>query len=95
MQTQQSIRRRLETIAAEILQTPGMYHELFSRLYSERVQRIIDTAHPADADLIQRMAEQDPDYAPVTDLTDAADMDLLATASRTGPLFNPAWDVQY
>lgn len=88
MLTQHEVRAQLDTFANEVLQPPGLYYELFSRLFSERVHRWIDTAPGTEAELIKRVAAQDPDYSPDTEL-------IAKTHALHEPLFNPAWDVDY
>ncbi len=66
MLTQHEVRTQLDTIANEVAQTPGLYYELYARLFSQRVHGWIQTAPLSEAGLIQRIAENDPDYlAPV------------------------------
>lgn len=92
MLTQHEVRTQLDTIANEVAQAPGLYYELYSRLFSVRVQGWIQTAPKSEADLIQRIAENDPDY--LTDI-DAELAELLAAQPRPTALFNPAWDMDY
>lgn len=88
MLNQHEVRKQLDTLANEVLQPSGLYYELYSRLFSERVQRWIETAPKTDAELIRRVAEQDPDYL--------ADVEMMAHMhAKRAPLFNPAWDVDY
>jgi hypothetical protein len=94
MLTQQAIRLRLDAIADEVLQSPGMYHELFVRIYSQRVQRLIDTASVEEAALIRKFVVDDPDFSLDEADDSRADIELLVARS-SAPLFNPAWDVQY
>jgi hypothetical protein len=88
MLTQHEVREQLDAIADEASQPAGVYYELFSRIFSQRVQRWIHTAPQHEAQLIQRIAAEDPDYLP------DVDMPLMAHV-RQEPLFNPAWDMDY
>jgi hypothetical protein len=90
MLTQYSIQTRLDMIANEVSQTPGLYYELYSRLFSVRVHEWMRTVSPGDTELIQSIAAKDPDYLP--------DFELLPPAyvyARSAPSFNPAWDMDY
>ncbi|HEY3699511.1 MAG TPA: hypothetical protein VGK97_09280 [Spongiibacteraceae bacterium] len=89
MLTQQEIRSELDAIAKDILQLPGMYYELYSRLFSQRVQSWLLTAPSNEAALIKRIVARDPDYS--------ATIESLPPIQQTSiqMLFNPAWDVQY
>lgn len=62
MLTQHEVRKQLDTIADEVAQPAGLYYELFSRLYSQRVRRWIRSVPHPEAVLIERMVENDPDY---------------------------------
>jgi len=97
MLTQQAVRAQLDTIAGEVLRAPGMYYELYARIFSERVKQWIDQSSSFDAALIEEVAENDPDYLPGTAIEDEELFGAahLAQASRHALLFNPAWDVQY
>lgn len=89
MLTHQEIRSELDAIAKEILQLPGMYYELYSRMFSQRVQTWLLTVTPIEAALIERTVARDPDYS--------ATIESLPPLHQTSVqmLFNPAWDVQY
>lgn len=88
MLTQHDVRLQLNTLANEILQSPGMYYELYSRLLSERIRRWMDSVDDYDAAVIETVAERDPDYM--------ADVEVLvALHTPSGVIFNPAWDVSY
>jgi|GEM_PF-2980337 len=89
MLTQQTIQERLDAIAEEVSRSPGMYYELYSRLFSERVKRWICTVPGTDAVLIERVADNDPDYSAEVDISEPA------PTAPIGILFNPAWDVEY
>ncbi|HSB96169.1 MAG TPA: hypothetical protein VLC91_06965 [Spongiibacteraceae bacterium] len=88
MLTQHEVRMQLDTIATEVLQSPGIYYELYSRIFSQRVQQWMHSVAAGDAKLIQRVAECDPDY--LSDLEIAAPLH-----SKPSALFNPAWDMDY
>ncbi|MET0377883.1 MAG: hypothetical protein ABW049_02735 [Spongiibacteraceae bacterium] len=98
MLTQDAVRNRLDAIADEVSQEPGIYYELFSRLFSVRVHNWIRSVSSPDAALIARLAENDPDY-----LSDVDEVDLEISASIFQPaldnqreaIFNPDWDVSY
>lgn len=92
MLTQHEVRSQLDSIANEVAQAPGLYYELYSRLFSQRVQGWIQTVPQPDARVIQRMAENDPDYLIHidTELTE-----LVAAKSQQTLQFNPAWDMDY
>lgn len=94
MLTQHEVRTQLDTIANEVAQTPGLYYELYSRLFSRRVQGWIQTAPQPDARVIQHIAENDPDYLIHID-TESADIELLVAQSQQAQPFNPAWDMDY
>jgi len=87
MLTQQTVQDRLNVIADEISRSPGMYYELYSRLFSERIKHWIDSAPVADANVIERVAVNDPDYLP--------DIELDETPIRAYWLSSPAWDMEY
>ena len=93
MLTQDAVRTQLDAIADEILQTPGIYHELFSRLYSARIQHWINRTSFEDATLIARVAENDPDY--LGDIESEIEMPEPFTFGSGEPIFNPNWDVSY
>lgn len=107
MLTQNAARLRLNMIAEEVSQLPGMYYELYARAYSARVQRLLEELPAAEAAVIRRIVENDPDYCPdivpadfeadaALAQTEPAVVELLvASRVSTGMLFNPAWDVQY
>ncbi len=96
MLTQYAVRTKLDMIAAEVLQTPGIYYEMYSRLFSQRVQDWMKDVSRPEAVLIEGVAELDPDYCPHLQRTEFeyAEGDL-AHRHNPNPLFNPAWDVQY
>lgn len=87
MLTQQVVQDRLNAIADEISRSPGMYYELYFRLFSQRIRGWIATVPEADASVIERVAGNDPDYSPDIEITTAP-----AHATRR---FNPAWDMEY
>ena len=93
MLTRDAVRVQLDAIADEILQTPGIYHELFAREYSARVHNWINHASREDAELIARIAENDPDY--LGDIESEIEMPDPVVFSNREPLFNPNWDVSY
>ena len=100
MLTQDVVRTQLDAIADEVSQQPGIYYELFSRLFSARVQNWIRRVPSSDAALIERIAENDPDY-----LTELDEVDIEIAESVSAPMldvpasreamFNPDWDVSY
>ena len=87
MLTQYEVRSQLDALANDVARASGLYYELYSRLFSERVHRWINTTPGAEADLIRRIAEQDPDYAPAAS--------TAAPRYRQEPLVNPEWDMDY
>ncbi len=98
MLTQYSVRTKLDLIAAEVLKTPGIYYELYSRLFSKRVQEWMQSVSRPEAILIESVAELDPDYCPHLERIEFeySETDLLTPrnpAAHAG--FNPAWDMQY
>jgi hypothetical protein len=100
MLTQDAVRNRLDAIADEISQEPGIYYELFSRLYSVRVHNWIRSVPGNDAALIERVAENDPDYLVDVDEVDIEISSSLFEPVLDGPsareaLFNPDWDMSY
>lgn len=96
MITQHSVRTKLDTIAAEVLQQPGIYYELYSRLFSQRVQAWMQNVPRAEAVLIESIAELDPDYCPHFERAEFEYAEIVpAHRSNTGLMFNPAWDMQY
>ena len=97
MLTQHIVRAQLDAIAAEVLQMPGMYYELYSRVFSQRVREWLQSVPRAEAVLIERVAELDPDYCPhlENDEIEYPEADVVAHRANVKPLFNPAWDVQY
>jgi hypothetical protein len=85
---------QLDTIATEVLQSPGIYYELYSRIFSQRVQQWMHSVAASDARLIQRVAECDPDY--LSDMEVAPEVEMLASLhAKPNLLFNPAWDMDY
>lgn len=96
MLTQYAIRTKLDMIAAEVLQMPGIYYEMYSRLFSQRVQDWMKEVSRPEAVLIESVAELDPDYCPHLGRIEFeySDNDMAARRSSQA-LFNPAWDVQY
>ena len=94
MLTQDAIRHQLDTIANELALQPGIYYELFSRKFTERVQRWIRNAPSGDAALIEQVAGNDPDYLAAIDELDVEIARTIAEPERE-PLFNPDWDVSY
>jgi hypothetical protein len=99
MLTQHEVRTQLDAIANEVAQTPGLYYELYSRLFSRRVQGWIQTAPQPDARVIQHIAENDPDYLIHIDTESASintELAELLVAQAQYPLpVNPAWDMDY
>ena len=98
MLTQNNVRTKLDAIAAEVSQMPGIYYELYSRLFSQRVQAWMRTVSRPEAVLIEGVAELDPDYCPHLggdefEYEEATEVPAYRISS--GMLFNPAWDVQY
>lgn len=89
MLTSQSVRRQLDAIADEILESPGIYAELYTQLFSQRVREWMQQVPLSDARVIESVAELDPDYC-----ADAA-IPTPTYVLSAGTLFNPAWDVQY
>ncbi len=84
MLTQQDVRLQLDAIADEVAKSPNVYYELFSRLFSERVQRWMRSVPRTEASVIRSVVERDPDYSA-----------NLATLAKQSLLFNPAWDFDY
>lgn len=96
MLTQYAVRTKLDMIAAEVLQMPGIYYEMYSRLFSQRVQEWMKEVSRPEAVLIESVAELDPDYCPHLERIEFEYSENdIATRRSNGPLFNPAWDVQY
>lgn len=97
MLTQYAVRTKLDMIATEILQMPGIYYEMYSRLFSQRVQEWMKSTTRPEAILIENVAELDPDYCPHLDRSEyeCVDADIASQRSNANTLFNPAWDVQY
>lgn len=97
MLTRQAIRQRLDAIADEILEAPGIYQELYSRLFSLQVKQWAARCGHRDAALIETVASEEcPDYSADFDdevLPAQVPPALFAVDSR--PLFNPDWDVSY
>lgn len=89
MLTQDAVRSQLDAIADEVSRSPGIYYELYSRLFSARVQRWIHGVPSADAAVIAQVASNDPDYLGEVDNTDL--MPQIFSAAQ----FNPDWDVTY
>jgi hypothetical protein len=87
MLTQDAVRQQLEAIADEISQSPGMYYELYSRLFSARVRNWMRMTSGADMALIARVAGNDPDYR--------VDAGMELPARNPEPILNPDWDVSY
>lgn len=94
MLTQDSIRDRLNHIANELAHEPGIYYELYSRKFSERVHHWMRSTSGTEAALIEQVAENDPDFLATTDTLDAEITATIANPQRE-PLFNPDWDVSY
>jgi len=94
MLTQDSIRDHLDHIANELAHEPGIYYELFTRKFSERVQHWMRSASGTEAALIEQVAQNDPDFLATTDTLDAEIAATIANPERE-PLFNPDWDVSY
>ena len=97
MLTQHIVRATLDTIAADVLKQPGIYYELYSRLFSQRVQDWKKNVSRPEAILIESVAELDPDYCPHYERIEFeyADTDMPAHRASTSLMFNPAWDMQY
>jgi hypothetical protein len=97
MFTQHIVRTKLDAMAAEILQQPGIYYELYSRLFSQRVKTWMQSVSRSEAILIESVAELDPDYCPHFERIEFeyADTELSTHRANKTPLFNPAWDMQY
>lgn len=97
MLTQHSVRTQLDTIAEEILRLPGIYSELYTRLFSRRVRAWMRRVPRDEARVIEAVAELDPDYCPEVEPVDVdcADVEVSAYRGSAGMIFNPAWDVQY
>ena len=93
MLTQHQVRQQLDSIADEVAQPAGLYYELYTRLFSQRVHCWIRTASHTEAALIQRVAETDPDY--LVDMETMAPFQLAHTEATQQPLINPAWDMDY
>ena len=89
MLTQQSVQNQLNVIAEEISRSPGMYYELYSRLFSERVKVWIGSVPVAEANLIERVAVNDPDYSP------HVEVGATAAPVRAYWLSSTAWDMEY
>ena len=99
MLTQDAVRSQLDHIANEISRSPGIYYELYSRLFSSRVNHWIRSTPESDAAVIERVAQNDPDYLAVAD-----EIDAEIAASIANPIcetlseknsFNPDWDMSY
>jgi hypothetical protein len=88
MLTQYGIQAQLDMIANEVSQMPGLYYELYSRIYSDRVHQWMRSVSPAQAEMIQQIAEEDPDFLPDVEL-------MVPPYARHTSSFNPAWDMEY
>lgn len=99
MLTRHSIRQRLDAIADEILESPNMYEELYSRLFSLRVKQWVRRCSHIDATSIEAVASEYPDYRSDLDLNaeeaTGAEVPAILLTRDTRPLFNPDWDVSY
>lgn len=96
MLTQHAIRTRLDTIAAEVLKMPGIYYELYSRLFSQRVHEWMRSVSRPEAIMIEAVAELDPDFCPHYERVEIEYSENTAHLhAQSQWLFNPAWDVQY
>lgn len=97
MLTQYAVRTKLDMIAAEVLQMPGIYYEMYSRLFSQRIQDWMNDVSRPEAVLIESVAELDPDYCPHLERSEFeySDSEAVAPRRNNAMLFNPAWDVQY
>lgn len=93
MLTRDAVRLQLDAIANEVSRAPGIYYELFSRIFSERVHQWIRSVDAADAALIERVAENDPDY--LGDVASEIEMPEPVLYGKSAALFNPDWDVSY
>jgi hypothetical protein len=93
MLTKDAVRVQLDTIANEVSATPGIYYELYSRVFSARVQSWIRSVPSADALLIERVAENDPDY--LGDVESEIEMPEPFIFGKSDAIFNPDWDVSY
>jgi hypothetical protein len=88
MLTPHEVLARLDALAEEVLHAPGLNHELFSRLFSNRVHSWIRTVPENDAELIRSIAARDPDYRSTHEL-------IVEKSTQPEPLLNPAWDADY
>lgn len=103
MLTQYGVQAQLDMIANEVSNMPGLYYELYSRLFSERVHRWMQTVSPAHAELIHKVASEDPDYIADLELheSDIQDSGMQDCGIRVPVYvlptqqFNPAWDMDY
>lgn len=95
MLTQHEVRTQLDSIANEVAREPGLYYELYSRLFSQRVHGWIRTRPEAEAGLIQRIAENDPDYLLLDEEALLPGEAPVAAENNSELLFNPAWDIEY
>ena len=93
MLTRDAVRVRLDAIANEVSQTPGIYYELYSRVFSERIHQWMRSVDATDAVLIERIAENDPDY--LGDIASEIEMPEPMLYGKSEALFNPNWDVSY
>jgi hypothetical protein len=97
MLDRQTIRQRLDAIADGILDAPGIYQELYSRLFSLQVKQWAARCNSRDAALIEAVASAEcPEYC--VDFDDEVIPTRLPPALYavdTRPLFNPDWDVSY
>jgi hypothetical protein len=84
---------QLDALANEVAQPAGLYYELYSRLFSARVEDWIETVPPSEAELIRREAQHDFDYSMGTEIMARAP--VQREFSQREPLFNPAWDMDY
>lgn len=88
MLTQYGIQTQLDVIANEVSQMPGLYYELYCRIFSDRVHEWMQSVPPAEADMIRRVASEDPDFLPDAEL-------MVPPYARREFSFNPAWDMEY
>ena len=98
MLTKDAVRVQLDAIANEVSATPGIYYELYSRVFSARVQNWIRSVPSTDAILIEHVAENDPDY--LGDIESEIEMPEPFVFDRSDfgkpeAMFNPDWDVSY
>lgn len=93
MLTPREVRMQLDALANEVAQPAGLYYELYSRLFSERVEDWIETVPPSEAELIRREAQRDFDYSMGAEIVARAP--VQREFLQREPLFNPAWDLDY